>query len=151
MLSDALLGALRGQDPAAVASVYPWMLMGIVKALPEGVKASPDLQAHVIELFGALGVKPDATPEEFEQAVAKWPPADPALLATLTGILREHASTAAGDSAVRAAAAAAAVLGSSVVRGAVERTAPAPAGAVAAGPLARFAVNTVKPTKPNDR
>jgi hypothetical protein len=145
-LDEEILSILEGKDDEVVASVVPWILLGAMRSadpasLPEQV------QVQLAELFGALGLTASTTEEELNDLLARWPRPDEGLVREINRALRERLRAGkTGDAAFGAALGA--VIGSDRVQGALERTAPPPEGAVAGGPLARFAALGV--TKKSD-
>jgi hypothetical protein len=140
-LDEELNQILEGKDDAAVASVVPWILFGAIQGA-DASQLAPDVRSTLAELFGALGLTAETKEEELSEIVGRWPRPDEALVREINRALRERIKGGASDAAFGRALGQ--VIGNPRVQGALERTAPPPAGAVAGGPLARFAALNVK-------
>ena len=137
MSADKLLTVLDGEQfsDAQVASVLPWLIFGMAQSA-DLAKLPVEEQVAIGDLFSALGIGLDDDVEAMLAVAATWPAPDPALLKGLNvavrELLAERGPGGAADAVKR-------LLGDDRVQGALERTAPPPKGAVAGGPMARFA------------
>jgi hypothetical protein len=140
---ESLLAVLERQAPDGgaafsdeqIASVLPWLIAGVAQNA-DLTKLDVREQDVLAELFGALGVRPDQDAAALTEVVAAWPPPDGDLLKELNAVVREIIASA---GVAGAADAVKKLIGADAVQGVLERTAPPPQGAVAGGPMARFA------------
>lgn len=150
--ADALAALInqRAADGAFVFSdddvrhFLPLLCLSVARELPD-VEFPASVQTLLAEFAAASGIDGTTAPDQVQQAVEKFyaaRPIAPGLKTAVEQFLRELLQEG-GDAAV---AAVHRVLGSERVLKPLERTAPPPTGAVAAGPAARFAAQGMLPT-----
>ncbi|MBI1944578.1 MAG: hypothetical protein HYS27_02720 [Deltaproteobacteria bacterium] len=142
-VAEALLDAEGAPrvPPEVFADALAWLLLGLA-AGPGSDELPPAAALHLGALASRAGVDAEMDATAARGAVERYFAAHP-LPPPLRTALEQAVRAAAADGAAFGKDVAN-VVGSTAARGVLERSAPPPPGAVAAGPMARFQIRDLK-------